>query len=129
MTRATLIKSEIQDENTRFLGICLETQNSIIVLLSEGEDKLGTLAVSVPSSVKIRSQSPLSSVLLGDRNTTTARMIAERLAAKYSKISLVSIYLKSRSEVDTAPLLIRLFEKMTTEKEEKHEDLKPENGV
>jgi len=129
MTRATLIKSEIRDENSRFLGICLETQNSIIVLLSEGEDRLGTLAVSVPSSAKIRSQPSLSSVLLGDRNTTTARMIAERLSTKFGKISLVSVFLKSRSEVDTAPLLVKLFEKMTGEKREKTREHETENGV
>ena len=129
MTRATLIKSEIRDENSRFLGICLETQNSIIVLLSEGEDRLGTLAVSVPSSAKILSQPSLSSVLLGDRNTTTARMIAERLSTKFGKISLVSVYLKSRSEVDTAPLLVKLFEKMTGEKREKTREHETEKGV
>ena len=128
MTRAEIIKSEIQDENTRFFGIYLETQNSIIALLSEGEDKLGTLAVSVPSRGEFRSQPSLSSVLLGDRNTTTARMIAEKLATKFSKISLVSVYF-SGSEVDKAPLLIRLLEKMTNQKEKNQENMKTENRV
>jgi hypothetical protein len=85
------------------------------VLLSEGEDQLGTLAVAIPPSSET-AVPPLSSVLMGDRNTTTARALAERLAAKANKIGLVSIYLKTINEGGAASILLRLFEKITQAK-------------
>lgn len=115
MTRATVYKDEIQEGTVHFLAIYLETKNACIVLLSEGEDQLGTLAVAIPPSSETAIPS-LSSVLMGDRNTTTARALAERLAAKINKISLVSIYLKAISETEAAPILLRLFEKVTQAK-------------
>lgn len=115
MTRARIVKEEIIDKDNRFLAIYVDTGNAALVLLSETEDKLGTLAASVPSTSGIQFQQSLSSVLLGDRNTTTARMLAERLATKSGKIGLVSIHLKTLSETAAAPLLIKLFEKVTTE--------------
>ena len=115
MTRATMYKDEVQEGTVHFLAIYLETRNACIVLLSEGEDQLGTLAVAIPPSSETAIPS-LSSVLMGDRNTTTARALAERLAAKTNKISLVSIYLKAISEGEAAPILLRLFEKVTQAK-------------
>lgn len=110
-----MFKDEIQEAGFHFLGIYLEIKNACIVLLSEGEDQLGTLAVAIPPPSETAVPS-LSSVLMGDRNQTTARALAERLAAKTSKISLVSIYLKSVSEAEVAPILLRLFDKVTQAK-------------
>ena len=115
MTRARIIKEEITDKGTRLLAIYVDTGNASLVLLSETEDQLGTLAASVPSTSGIQFQQSLSSVLLGDRNTTTARMLAERLATKSGKIGLVSVNLRTLSETAAAPLLIKLFEQVTTE--------------
>jgi len=115
MTRATMYKDEIQEGNVCFLAIYLETKNACIVLLSEGEDQLGTLAVAIPPSSQTTIPF-LSSVLMGDRSTTTARVLAEKLAAKVNKIGLVSIYLKTITETEAAPILLRLFEKVTQAK-------------
>lgn len=114
MSRATIVKEEISEKNMHFLAIYIETKNAVLVLFSEAEDQLGTLAASVPPTTETRIQPLLSSVLLGDRNTTTARMLAERLASKTGKIGLVSIYLKTVSETEAAPVLMKLFEKVTT---------------
>ena len=114
MPRATIVKEEISEKNMHFLAIYLETKNASLVLLSEAEDQLGTLAASVPSTTGLQIQPLLSSVLLGDRNTTTARMLAERLAAKTGKIGLVSVYLKTVSETEANPVLMKLFERVTT---------------
>jgi len=115
MTRASVFKDEIQEGGFHFLAIYLETKNACIVLLSEGEDQFGTLAVAIPPSSETAIP-PLSSVLMGDRNTTTARAFAERLAAKTSKIGFVSLYLKTVSEAEAAPILLRLFDKVTQAK-------------
>ena len=54
---------------------------------------------------------PISSVLLGDRNMMIARLFAEFLAQKTNKISLVSVFTKSINEKDAAPILQKLIEK------------------
>jgi hypothetical protein len=112
MSRATIIKEEMLEKNRRFLAIYLETKNAVLVLLSEGDDQLGTLAASVPPTAQVLSQPSLSSVLLGDRNTITARMLAERLATSTGKIGLVSIHLKTISETEASPTLIKLFNRV-----------------
>jgi len=114
MPRATIVKEEISEKNMHFLAIYIETKNASLVLLSEAEDQLGTLAASVPSTAELRIQPLLSSVLLGDRNTIIARMLAERLAAKTGKIGLVSVFLKTVSETEANPVLMKLFERVTT---------------
>lgn len=118
MARATIVKDEILERNMRFLAIYIETGNAVLVLLSEGEDQLGTLAASVPPATEIRIHPFFSSVLLGNRNTTTARMLAERLASETGKIGLVSIHLRTVSETEAAPVLMKLFKKITTGREE-----------
>jgi len=114
MSRATIVKEEISEKNIRLLAIYLETKNAVLVLLSEGEDQLGTLAASVPPTTEIQIKSFMSSVLLGDRSTTTARMLAERLASKTGKIGLVSVHLRTVSETEASSVLVKLFEKVTT---------------
>ncbi len=89
----------------------METKNSCLVLLSEKEDKLGTLAISVPKQGDIPSL-PTSSILLGDKNAITARMFAEYVAAKKGKIALVSIYLEKADEAEAQAILKRLLEKV-----------------
>jgi hypothetical protein len=129
MTRATIVKEEILEKNMRFLAIYIETKNAVLVLLSEAEDQLGTLAASVPSTTEIQIQPLPSSVLLGDRNTTTARMLAERLAAKTGKIGLVSVHLKTISETEANPVLMKLFEKVTTTSDSKQKSEGESIGV
>ena len=111
MKRATIIKDEIVEHDVRFLAIYLETKNSCLVLLSENEDKLGTLAIAVPKPQDLLGP-PSSSVLLGDRNAISARMFAEYLASKEKKIALVSIYLRTIDEMQAQSIFMRLIEKV-----------------
>jgi hypothetical protein len=80
-------------------------------LLSEKEDKLGTLAIAVPAP-KDTLGLPTSSILLGDRNAVTARMFAESVSAKKGKIALVSVYLETFSEMQVQSVFRRLIEKV-----------------
>ena len=114
MPRATIVKEELSEKNMRFFAIYIETKNAVLVFLSEAEDQLGTLAASVPPATELSVQPLLSSVLLGDRNTVMARMLAERLATKTGKIGLVSVHLRTVGETEATPVLIKLFEKVTT---------------
>ncbi|MEM3356274.1 MAG: hypothetical protein QW166_00430 [Candidatus Bathyarchaeia archaeon] len=111
MERAKIVKDELIEQNMHFLAVYMETKNACLVLLSEREDKLGTLAIAVPKPRDIIG--PVSSsVLLGDKNAISARMFAEYLASKKQKIALVSIYLETIDEMRAQSILMRLIEKV-----------------
>jgi hypothetical protein len=110
MERATVVKEEMIEQNKHFLSVYVEAENSCLILLSENKDKLGTLAIAVPRPKDLLGP-PSSSVLLGDRNTASARMFAEYVAARKGKIALVSIYLETMDETQAQSILRRLVEK------------------
>lgn len=110
MSRAKIIKEELVEQDTIFLAIYLETENASIIMMSEGEDRLGTLAVAMPQQQKLVGPS-LSSILLGDRNIMVARVLAELLAQQTKKIGLASVFIKSVSEQEAATILRKLLEK------------------
>jgi len=116
MQRARVVQEEVRENQKVFLALRLETKNANLVLMSEGEDQLGTLAVAVPQAQKMLGP-PLSSILLGDRSTMIARLLAERLAEKTGKVALMSIFAKTVSERDAGPIFLRLFEKIVGKEE------------
>jgi hypothetical protein len=118
VSRAKIVKEEIVERDTTFFAVYIETENANQLFLSEGEDRLGTLAVAIPQKQKLVGP-PLSSVLLGDRNMMVARVLAELLAQKTSKIGLVSVFTKSVSEQEAAPILRKLLEKTLKKEEDK----------
>ena len=118
MERARVVKDEIVEQNTRFLAVFVEAKNSIIVLLSEREDKLGTLAIAVPKPKDFLGPQS-SSVLLGDKNSVSARLFAEQLASLREKIALVSVYLETVDEGRAQSAFKQLMEKVTHREQEK----------
>ena len=123
MARARVTKEELSEKNMHFFALSIETKNAILVLISEDEDQFGTVAASVPAIDPIRIKPPLSSVLLGHRNSTVARMLAERLAKKSGKIGLVSVYLKNISEIEASHTITKIFEKVTTPRREAQKEV------
>jgi hypothetical protein len=110
--RARVVKEELVEQDTRFLAVYVEAKNSCLVLLSEEEDKLGTLAVAVPKPRDLLG--PVSSsILLGDRNAISARMFAEFVASRKGKIALVSVYLNRLNEMQAQAFFMHLLEKIT----------------
>lgn len=118
MSRARIVQEKIVERDTPFLAIHLETKNASLILLSEGEDQLGTLAVAIPQAQKMVGP-PLSSVLLGDRNMIIARILAERLAGRMKKIALVSVFSKTVSEREAGTIFLKLVEKTLRAKDGK----------
>jgi hypothetical protein len=118
MERARVIKDEITDQNKRFLAVFVDATNSCLVLLSEREDKLGTLAIAVPKPKDMLGP-PSSSLLLGDRSAVLARTFAEYLAVRKGKIALVSIYLETVDETQAQSILKKLMERVTHREPEK----------
>ena len=118
MERAKIVKDEIIEQNTHFLAVYMETKNSCLILLSENEDKLGTLAIAVPKPRDLLGPAS-SSVLLGDKNAISARMFAEYLASRKEKIALVSIYLETIDEMQAQSIFMKLIEKVVHKELEK----------
>jgi len=81
-------------------------------MLSEKEDKLGTMAIAVPKFKEGGLGTVTSSVILGDRNIITARMFAEYVASKKAKIAVVSVYLEKASEIQAQEFFMRLIDKV-----------------
>jgi hypothetical protein len=109
--RAKVVKEELQQQGVNFLAIYVEAKNSIMIMLSEKEDKLGTLAIAVPKPKDLLG-SVTSSVLLGDKNVISARMFAEYVASKKGKIAMVSVYLETVSEALAQSFFMHLVEKL-----------------
>lgn len=118
MERAKIVKEELIEQNLHFLAVYMETKNACLILLSENEDKLGTLAIAVPKPKDMLGPAS-SSILLGDKNAISARMFAEHLASRKTKIALVSIYLETVDEIQAQSILMRLMEKVTRAEMEK----------
>lgn len=111
MERANVIKEELTEKDYRFLAVYVEAQNSCLILLSEKEDKIGTMAIAVPRPKDLLG--PVSSsILVGDKNAISARMFAEHVAAKKGKIAIVSVYLDKLTEVQAQAYFMRLIEKV-----------------
>jgi hypothetical protein len=118
MERAKVIKEELFEQNTRFLAVYVEAKNSCLVMLSEKDDKLGTLAIAVPRPKDLLG--PVSSsVLLGDKNAVSARMFAEYVASKKGKIAIVSVYLDKLGEMQAQAFFMHLIEKVLQTESEK----------
>ncbi|NLE04561.1 MAG: hypothetical protein GX638_07150 [Crenarchaeota archaeon] len=111
MERANVIKEEIVREENQFLAVYVEAKNSCLIMLSENEDRMGTLAIAVPKPTDVLGP-VTSSILVGDKNGISARTFAEYIAAKKGKIALVSIYLDKVSESQAHKYFSELIEKV-----------------
>ena len=111
MERAKVVKEELFEQDTRFLAVYVEAKNSVMIMLSEKEDKMGTLAIAVPKPRDLIGQ-VTSSVLLGDKNVISARMFAEHVAAKKGKIAMVSVYLENVGEMQAQAFFMHLINKL-----------------
>ena len=111
MERAKVVKEDLFEQDVHFLAVYVEAKNSIMLMLSEREDKLGTLAIAVPKPKDLLG-SATSSVLLGDKNVISARMLAEYVAAKKGKIAMVSVYLEHVGEMQAQAFFMHLIDKL-----------------
>ena len=109
--RAKVVKEELSQQDMHFLAVYVEAENSVMIMLSEKEDKLGTLALAVPKPKDLLG-SVTSQVMLGDKAVISARMFAEYVAAKKGKIAMVSVYLEKLSEIQAQEFFMHLIDKL-----------------
>ena len=124
MERAKVIKEELLEQDTRFLAVYVEAKNSCLVMLSEKEDKMGTLAIAVPKPKDLLGP-VTSSILIGDKNAVSARMFAEYIAVKKGKIALVSVYLEKLDEMQAQAFFMHLIEKVMKKENEAESEKEP----
>lgn len=94
----------------------LAMENAVLALFYEGQIKIGTLAVSTPGLRE--GGAGTSSVLLGGKYLVAARALAERVAASYNKMSIVSIN-TGLSEGEALRLYVRLLDRAQSGDSEK----------
>ena len=101
----TNIKSIKQNEKN-FTLYTVEFENAIFGFFFEGENrKVGTIAIAIPNtSLTISS----SSVLLGYKNASITRLLAEYLASKFNKIAISSVFIYLENDVHTNRTLLKL---------------------
>lgn len=93
------------------MAVYVKAKNSCLVMLSEREDRLGTLALAVPNPEGLLG--PVTSqTLVGDRNSISARVLAEYIASKKGKITMVSVYLDRLNELQAQKIFMNLIEKV-----------------
>ncbi len=119
MERANVVKERLTENETNFLAVYVEAKNSCLILLSENEDKLGTLALAVPKNDENLGIVATSSILVGNKNEISARMFAEYVAAKKGKIAMVSVYLCKVTELEAQAYFKQLIEKVLGLEKEK----------
>jgi hypothetical protein len=89
----------------------LQMDNAVVTFCFEGTMKIGTLAISTPG---LRDGAVgTSSVLLGGKYLIAARALAERSAALFNKMSLVSLN-TSLAEGEALRLYSSLLDKART---------------
>jgi len=118
LERAKVTKEEIVERDIHFLAVYVESKNSCMIMLSEKEDKLGTLAIAVPRA-KDALGTATSSILLGDKNEISARMFAEYVASKKGKIAMVSVYLEKVGEIQAQEFFMHLIDKLIKSENQK----------
>ena len=101
-------------------------ENAIIAFFYEERFRLGTLAIAMPGAGEIAAGR--SSVLVGGKYIMTTRALAEKLAAKSGKISLVSLFTEL-GEAEALRLYVRLLEKITLDSKVTEEPIQPTPSV
>ena len=87
----------------------LQMDNAVLALCYEGTMKIGTLAISTPG---LREGAVgTSSVLIGGKYLIAARALAERAAAIFNKMSLVSLN-TTLTEGEALRIYAGLFDKV-----------------
>jgi len=89
----------------------MELENAVFILLFDNGEKLGTLAFAMP---RIGMEGAgISSILVGAKYHLLSRTLAERAAAKFEKMALVSVNISlSESTVFKASMdLLNKFKK------------------
>ena len=105
-----MLEASIDRGDVRHKASMLLMDNAVLVFFYEEPLRIGTLAFSTPG-LRGEAGSSTSSVLLGGKYLVAARALAERAAALYSRMSLVSLNTRL-SEGEALRLYSQLLDKV-----------------
>lgn len=114
-----MLEASVEREGVLHRVTLLPLENAILALFYDGPIKIGTLAVSTPGLRE--GGAGTSSVLLGGKYLIAARALAERVAASYNKMGIVSIN-TGLSEGEALRLFVSLLDKARSEGSGKNSD-------
>ncbi len=84
-----MLEASVERNSLVHKASLIPMDNAVLALFYEGNMKLGTLAVSTPGLRE--GATGTSSVLLGGKYLIAARALAERVAATFKKVGIVSL--------------------------------------
>ena len=118
MKRTKIYSEEVKEGDKKFSLTLFEVENATLAFFNEDDVmRMGTLSVAMPS---IEGEPPIiSSILLGDKNTATTRILAEMLAKSYGKMALVSTSIRTVDEAEAGLVLMKLTKKFLVKREKK----------
>jgi hypothetical protein len=96
---------EFKRENLTFHANLLRVENAVLIFFYEGASKVGTVALAMPGILE--EKAGRSSVLLGGKYLMASRALAERAAASFGKIAVVSL----NTTIDE-PEALRIYAKL-----------------
>jgi hypothetical protein len=100
-----IIEEKLEVKSRVFRVNLLQLENASVAFFFEDRMRMGTVAIAMPGTGEVAVGR--SSVLVGGKYLMTTRALAERLAAKTTKIALVSLF----TELDEAEAL-RVYAKL-----------------
>jgi len=93
-------------ENRNLSALIIELANAVFGFFYEGdEERVGTLALSLP---KADTTPSTSAIVMGARNVTPTRLLAEFLAQKYAKIAFASVFTHRENDLETTQQFLKL---------------------
>jgi hypothetical protein len=107
-----MLEASIDRGDVKHKASMLLMDNAVLVLFYEEPMRIGTLAISTPGLRE--GGTSTSSVLLGGKYLIASRALAERTAALFNKMSLVSLNTRL-SEGDALRLYSQLLDKVREE--------------
>jgi hypothetical protein len=107
-----MLETSIDRGGVKHKASMLLMDNAVLVLFYEEPMRIGTLAISTPGLRE--GGTSTSSVLLGGKYLIASRALAERTAALFNKMSLVSLNTRL-SEGDALRLYSQLLDKVREE--------------
>ncbi len=101
-------EASVQMDDKRYVVRLIELDNALLVFFNENETfSLGTLAFGMPD---LGGMHHLSSAILGEKNASAARLLAERLSVSSGGMVLVSIHFASELNSTVYARVIELAE-------------------
>jgi len=109
-----LSKNIMEEKEEHLSALAINLENGIVLAISDGEYRVGTIAIAVPLSIEGKKTAAVTFPVFGTRNEIFAKSMAERTAHTMNRIAVVIISLKKAEEdsVSAYRLVKRILDKI-----------------